>query len=147
MRLSTSCLCRIPGSNPHALPDRDTPDREGGGFRLVDTCACLSGGFLDARLRTERIPDGSAVRRRDAAARQASDRGRNSFWHALLQAAFWPVPIALAAGKRWNSFATAALSVIGWIAVSFAVFGWEAWHAYLTAFFASGQISDYGLVH
>ena len=57
------------------------------------------------------------------------------------------VPLALAAGQRWKAFAAAAISVAGWISVSVAVFGWDTWHAYLTAFFASGEISDYGLVH
>lgn len=57
------------------------------------------------------------------------------------------VPLALAAGRQWKAFVAAAVSVAGWIAISLAVFGWATWHAYLTAFFSSGEISDYGLVH
>lgn len=57
------------------------------------------------------------------------------------------VPVALAAGRCWTAFAATAASVAGWIGVSVALFGWETWHAYLTAFFGSGTISDYELEH
>ncbi len=57
------------------------------------------------------------------------------------------VPVALAAGRRWNAFATTAAAVAGWIGVSVALFGWETWHAYPTAFLGSGTISDYELEH
>ena len=57
------------------------------------------------------------------------------------------VPVALAAARRWTAFAATAASVAGWIGVSVALFGWQTWHAYLTAFFGSGTISDYELEH
>jgi alpha-1,2-mannosyltransferase len=57
------------------------------------------------------------------------------------------VPVALAAGRRWTAFAATAASVAGWIGVSVALFGWQTWHAYLTAFFGSGTISDFELEH
>lgn len=41
------------------------------------------------------------------------------------------LPVALAAGNRWRSFAAAALIVIGLIAASFVLLGAEAWSGFL----------------
>jgi Glycosyltransferase family 87 len=57
------------------------------------------------------------------------------------------VPVALAAGRRWKTLATAAAFVTGLVVISLALFGGETWRAYMVAFFGSGQMSDYGLVH
>jgi hypothetical protein len=56
------------------------------------------------------------------------------------------VPVALAAGRRWTAFAATTASVAGWIGLSVAL-SWQAWRAYLTAFFDSGTISNYQLEH
>jgi hypothetical protein len=56
------------------------------------------------------------------------------------------VPVALVAGREWRAFAGAVISVAGLISLSFALFGWQIWTAYLTAFFHSDQIYTTGVV-
>ncbi|MGA8549099.1 MAG: glycosyltransferase family 87 protein, partial [Stellaceae bacterium] len=43
------------------------------------------------------------------------------------------VPVALVAGGRWRAFAAAFASAVGLCLLSLAVFGWQTWHAFLTA--------------
>jgi alpha-1,2-mannosyltransferase len=56
------------------------------------------------------------------------------------------VPVALVAGGRWRAFAAAAAGAAGLCLLSLMVFGWPAWHAFLTAFagtpaiYATGKI-------
>jgi alpha-1,2-mannosyltransferase len=52
------------------------------------------------------------------------------------------IPVALAAGGRWRSFAAAGVSAATLILLSAASFGWESWHAYLAAF--AGSSATYG---
>lgn len=61
-------------------------------------------------------------------------------------------PIALVAGGHWRAFGTASITMAVLIATSIALFGWETWEAYFTAFaasreiYASGQIAFAGIV-
>jgi alpha-1,2-mannosyltransferase len=43
------------------------------------------------------------------------------------------VPVALAAGGRWRSFAAAAASVAALVGLSVLAFGWDTWRAFLDA--------------
>lgn len=43
------------------------------------------------------------------------------------------LPMALAAGRRWQAFAAAALSALSLVAASVFVFGWTTWSAFLAA--------------
>lgn len=51
------------------------------------------------------------------------------------------VPVALAAGRRWQAFAAAALSATVLILLSLACFGWETWREFLVA--AAGSHATY----
>jgi hypothetical protein len=61
-------------------------------------------------------------------------------------------PIALAAGQRWRTILTAGLTVGSLVLISAALFGWQTWSAYLTAFrhadavYGSGRIDYAGMV-
>jgi alpha-1,2-mannosyltransferase len=62
------------------------------------------------------------------------------------------VPVALAAGGRWRAFAAAFACAAALCLLSLAVFGWQTWHAFLTAMmgsqavYASGRIPFGGFV-
>jgi alpha-1,2-mannosyltransferase len=62
------------------------------------------------------------------------------------------VPVALAAGGRWRAFAAAFACAAALCLLSLAVFGWQTWHAFLTAVtgsqavYASGRIPFGGFV-
>ena len=56
------------------------------------------------------------------------------------------VPVALLAGGYWRCFLGAAVSVIGLVGLSVALFGWETWQAYLQAFSGSGQVYQSGRI-
>jgi alpha-1,2-mannosyltransferase len=47
------------------------------------------------------------------------------------------VPMALAAGGRWRTFAGAGITVAAVVGLSIAVFGWQTWAAYLHSFAAN----------
>ena len=51
------------------------------------------------------------------------------------------VPVALAAGGHWRSFAAAALSASTLVLLSLAFFGWETWHSFLLT--AAGSHATY----
>jgi hypothetical protein len=57
------------------------------------------------------------------------------------------VPIALIAGGRWSATVAAVFTVIVLVGVSFALFGWETWRAYLFGFFGSTATYDFELGH
>lgn len=68
------------------------------------------------------------------------------------------IPIALAAGGHWRSFAAAAFAVIALAGMSLVLFGWDAWQAFLQAaassdsvytsdrIFSGGYASPFGLI-
>ncbi len=56
------------------------------------------------------------------------------------------VPLALVAGGRWRAFAAAFASAAGLCLLSLAVFGWQTWHAFLTAAAGSGAVYETGRI-
>lgn len=56
------------------------------------------------------------------------------------------VPIALAAGGYWRTFAAAAVTVAVMVGLSVALFGAETWHAYLQAMAASQGVYESGRI-
>lgn len=56
------------------------------------------------------------------------------------------VPVALAAGGRWRAFAAAFAAAAGLALLSLALFGWETWHAFLTAAVASKTVYESGRI-
>jgi len=56
------------------------------------------------------------------------------------------VPIALAAGGRWKSFAAAAGSAVALALVSLGLLGSETWHAFLTTAAASHEMYESGRI-
>jgi len=56
------------------------------------------------------------------------------------------VPGALIAGRRWVAFAAATITVAWLVGISIALFGWQTWQAYLTAFAHSGEVYDSGAI-
>jgi alpha-1,2-mannosyltransferase len=56
------------------------------------------------------------------------------------------LPVALAAGRHWRAFAAAAGTVAALVLLSATAFGWQTWHAYLTAFATSGGAYTSGQV-
>jgi alpha-1,2-mannosyltransferase len=62
------------------------------------------------------------------------------------------VPVALAAGGYWRSFAAAAVAAVGFAALSLGVFGWDTWQAFLAvatdshATYENGRIELAGIV-
>jgi hypothetical protein len=50
------------------------------------------------------------------------------------------IPVALVAGGHWRAFAAAGLSALALCGLSVLLFGWETWHAYLTAFAGSRTV-------
>jgi hypothetical protein len=55
-------------------------------------------------------------------------------------------PVALAAGGRWRSFATAAATVGALVGLSILLFGWDTWRAYLAAFSTSNAVYESGRI-
>jgi alpha-1,2-mannosyltransferase len=62
------------------------------------------------------------------------------------------IPVALAAGRRWQAFAAATASVAALVLLSALLFGWMTWHEFLTlalgspATYESGRIDFAGFV-
>ena len=56
------------------------------------------------------------------------------------------VPVALVAGGHRRAFAAAFASAAGLCLLSLAVFGWQTWHAFLTAAAGSGTIYESGRI-
>jgi hypothetical protein len=56
------------------------------------------------------------------------------------------VPVALAAGGYWRSFAAAAISTGSLVLVSLLLFGWETWHGFLVTAGASHTIYESGRI-
>src|SRR3954449_8249682 len=56
------------------------------------------------------------------------------------------VPVALAAGGYWRSFAAAAISAGSFVLVSLLLFGWETWHAFFVTAGASHTIYESGRI-
>jgi hypothetical protein len=56
------------------------------------------------------------------------------------------VPVALAAGGYWRSFAAAALSAAALVLASIMLFGWETWHAFLVIAGASHAVYESGRI-
>jgi alpha-1,2-mannosyltransferase len=56
------------------------------------------------------------------------------------------VPGALLAGRRWVAFAAATGTAAWLVGVSIALFGWQTWGAYLTAFAHSDQVYSTGVI-
>jgi hypothetical protein len=54
------------------------------------------------------------------------------------------IPIALAAGRRWQAFMAATLTVVGLVALSLVCFGPETWHSFFTSFITSQQTYETG---
>ncbi|MDE2228793.1 MAG: DUF2029 domain-containing protein [Alphaproteobacteria bacterium] len=57
------------------------------------------------------------------------------------------IPVALIAGRRWRTFATAAATVAALVAASIGLFGWETWQAYLTAAIDSHSTYELGRIN
>ena len=51
------------------------------------------------------------------------------------------IPVALAAGGHWRAFVGAAVGVLGLVALSMGLFGWQTWHDFIVLF--SGATSSY----
>ena len=56
------------------------------------------------------------------------------------------VPVALAAGGYWRSFAAAALGAAALVLASLLLFGWETWHAFLVTASASHAVYESGRI-
>ena len=56
------------------------------------------------------------------------------------------VPVALAAGGYWRSFAAAALSAAALVLASLLLFGWETWHAFFVTASASHAVYESGRI-
>src|SRR5207237_8270122 len=54
------------------------------------------------------------------------------------------VPIALAAGGYWRSFAAAAASAGALVLASLLLFGWETWHSFVLTAGASHSVYESG---
>lgn len=54
------------------------------------------------------------------------------------------IPIALVAGGHWRAFSGAAVSVLGLVALSLLVFGWQTWGDYLLLFSGSSGTYEQG---
>jgi alpha-1,2-mannosyltransferase len=50
------------------------------------------------------------------------------------------IPVALAAGGHWRAFVASGVTVLSLCSLSILLFGWETWHAYLTAFAGSHTV-------
>lgn len=56
------------------------------------------------------------------------------------------IPLALAAAGQWRAFAAAAVSAVSLVALSFALFGPETWHAFLETLGASPAMYQSGRI-
>jgi hypothetical protein len=56
------------------------------------------------------------------------------------------LPLALLAGRHWRAMAGAAGAVAALVLLSLALFGWQTWQDYLTAFLQSGDVYASGKV-
>jgi len=54
------------------------------------------------------------------------------------------IPVALAAGGHWRAFGGAAVSVLGLIALSLLMFGWQTWSDYLVLFSGASGSYEHG---
>ncbi len=54
------------------------------------------------------------------------------------------IPVALAAGGHWRAFTGAAVSVLGLIALSALVFGWQTWNDFLVLFTGATGSYEHG---